>query len=46
MCVCIVVVFGDGAGGGGVIPGLLGPWSMQDPVGWSDDVTLDYNAGE
>ena len=30
--------------GGGVIPGLLGPWSMQDPVGWSDDVTLDYNA--
>lgn len=29
--------------GGGVIPGLLGPWSMQDPVGWSDDVTLDYN---
>jgi hypothetical protein len=33
-----------GRGGGGVIPGLLGPWSMQDPVGWSDDVTLDYNA--
>ena len=30
--------------GGGVIPGLLGPWSLQDPVGWSDDVTLDYNA--
>jgi hypothetical protein len=28
---------------GGVIPGLLGPWSLQDPVGWSDDVTLDYN---
>ena len=27
----------------GVIPGLLGPWSLQDPVGWSDDVTLDYN---
>lgn len=30
-----------GFGGGGVIPGLLGPWSLQDPVGWSDDVTLD-----
>ena len=29
--------------GDGVIPGLLGPWSLQDPVGWSDDVTLDYN---
>eukprot|EP00041_Stephanoeca_diplocostata_P026806 m.729241 g.729241 ORF g.729241 m.729241 type:complete len:1225 (+) comp23048_c0_seq4:158-3832(+) len=34
----------SGPGSGGVIPGLLGPWSMQDPVGWSDDVTLDYNA--
>ena len=31
-------------GEGGVIPGLLGPWSLQDLVGWSDDVTLDYNA--
>eukprot|EP00040_Diaphanoeca_grandis_P025184 m.139207 g.139207 ORF g.139207 m.139207 type:complete len:1138 (-) comp30045_c0_seq1:20-3433(-) len=30
--------------GGGVIVGLLGPWSMQDPVGWNDAVTLDYNA--
>ena len=24
-----------------MIPGLLGPWYLQDPVGWSDDVTLD-----
>ncbi len=29
-------------GPGGVIPGLLGPWSLQDPVGWNDDITLDY----
>eukprot|EP01043_Picozoa_sp_COSAG02_P084006 COSAG02_NODE_21915_length_770_cov_1.095380_1_plen_201_part_10 len=28
---------------GGVTAGLLGPWSMQDPVGWFDDLTLDYN---
>ena len=33
--------FAKGRGEGGVIPGLLGPWSLQDPVGWSDDVTLD-----
>ena len=33
--------FAKGQGEGGVIPGLLGPWSLQDPVGWSDDVTLD-----
>lgn len=31
----------EGQDRGGVIPGLLGPWSLQDPVGWSDDVTLD-----
>jgi hypothetical protein len=35
--------FAKGRDEGGVIPGLLGPWSLQDPVGWSDDVTLDYN---
>lgn len=29
---------------GGVIPGLLGPWSLQDPVGWADGITMDYNA--
>ena len=29
---------------GGVIPGLLGPWSAQDPVGWADGITMDYNA--
>jgi hypothetical protein len=29
---------------GGVIPGLLGPWSTQDPVGWADGITMDYNA--
>ena len=28
---------------GGVAAGLLGPWSLQDPVGWSDHLTLDYN---
>jgi hypothetical protein len=28
---------------GGVTAGLLGPWSLQDPVGWFDDLTLDYN---
>lgn len=33
--------FAKSQGQGGVIPGLLGPWSLQDPVGWSDDVTLD-----
>jgi hypothetical protein len=27
----------------GVAAGLLGPWSLQDPVGWSDHLTLDYN---
>eukprot|EP00038_Savillea_parva_P031017 m.82296 g.82296 ORF g.82296 m.82296 type:complete len:1149 (+) comp9456_c0_seq1:212-3658(+) len=28
---------------GGVAAGLLGPWSLQDPVGWEDHLTLDYN---
>jgi hypothetical protein len=28
---------------GGTTAGLLGPWSLQDPVGWSDHLTLDYN---
>eukprot|EP00051_Salpingoeca_urceolata_P007782 m.100454 g.100454 ORF g.100454 m.100454 type:complete len:1120 (-) comp15400_c0_seq2:5-3364(-) len=28
---------------GGVTAGLFGPWSLQDPVGWSDHLTLDYN---
>ena len=27
----------------GVAAGLLGPWSLQDPVGWSDHLTTDYN---
>ena len=27
--------FAKSRGKGGVIPGLLGPWSLQDPVGWS-----------
>lgn len=27
---------------GGVTAGLLGPWSIQDPVGWFDDLTTDY----
>lgn len=31
-------------GSSGVIPGLLGPWTTADPVGWSDGITLDYNA--
>merc|ERR1719265_2443389 len=35
--------FSKRRGMGGVIPGLVGPWSLQDPVGWYDDVTLDYN---
>ena len=26
---------------GGTTAGLLGPWSLQDPVGWSDHLTLD-----
>lgn len=25
----------------GVIPGLLGPWSTTDPVGWADGITMD-----
>ncbi|MDA9686906.1 hypothetical protein N9U05_00275 [bacterium] len=28
---------------GGTTSGLLGPWSLQDPVGWSDHLTTDYN---
>eukprot|EP00729_Bicosta_minor_P008806 gene8806-28885_t len=28
---------------GGLTAGLLGPWSLLDPVGWFDDLTLDYN---
>ena len=28
---------------GATVPGLLGPWSMMNPVGWCDRLTLDYN---
>ena len=28
---------------GETVPGLLGPWSMMNPVGWCDRLTLDYN---
>ena len=28
---------------GPTVPGLLGPWSMMNPVGWCDRLTLDYN---
>lgn len=29
---------------GGMTAGLLGPWSLQDPVGWSDHLTLDVRS--
>jgi len=30
-------------GGTNLCTGLLGPWSMMNPVGWCDRLTLDYN---
>jgi hypothetical protein len=36
-------MLGSFARPGGVTAGLLGPWSVQDPIGWFDDLTLDYN---
>jgi hypothetical protein len=39
-------MLGSFARPGGMTAGLLGPWSMQDPVGWFDDLTLDYNVSE